>query len=165
MCREAKNLYNTTNFYIRQVFTALRQDKPLQPLQQQVMDTLQANIDLMNDRQHKAYQSRCRKQLLKPADQRKEQRCHLFELPTRISPYLGYSFLDCLFKVTEQAEYRALPAQSGQWVMKRVFANWQSFFVSSKDTVHILRNTQGDRVFPVTSEVMSGKLSSPIRIA
>ncbi|SMF72303.1 putative transposase [Paenibacillus uliginis N3/975] len=133
MCQDAKNLYNTTNFYIRQVFTALRQDKPLQPLQQQVMDTLLTNIGLMNVRQLEAHQARLQKQLLKPADQRKDSRCHLFELPTKASPYVDYPFLDCLFKTMEQADYRALPAQCSQWVMKRVFSNWQSFFASITD--------------------------------
>ncbi|THF78013.1 RNA-guided endonuclease InsQ/TnpB family protein [Cohnella fermenti] len=133
LCREAKNLHNTTNFYIRQVFTALRQNEPLQPLQQHVMDTLQANIGLMNERQLGAHQKRLQKQLLKPIDQRKDSHCRLFELPTRASPYLNYAFLDCLFKVMEQADYRALPSQCSQWVMKGVFANWQSFFASIKD--------------------------------
>ena len=133
MCREAKNLHNTTNFYIRQVFTALRQDEPLQPLQQQIMDTLQANIGLMNERQLEAHQKRLRKQLLKPADQRKDSHCRLFELPTKESPYVDYAFLDCLFKVMEQADYRALPAQCSQWVLKGVLANWSSFFSSMKD--------------------------------
>ena len=133
LCREAKNLHNTTNFYIRQVFTALRQDEPLQPLQQQVMDTLQANIGLMNERQLEAHQKRLRKQLLKPADQRKDSHCRLFELPTKESPYVDYAFLDCLFKVMGQADYRALPAQCSQWVMKGVLANWSSFFASIKD--------------------------------
>ncbi len=133
MCQDAKNLYNTTNFYIRQVFTALQQDKPLQPLQQDVMDTLKTNIGLMNERQLAAHQKRLRKQRMKSADQREGSRIHLFELPTKASPYVDYPFLDCLFKVMEQADYRALPAQCSQWVMKGVFANWKSFFSSIKD--------------------------------
>jgi putative transposase len=32
VCQDAKNLYNTTNFYIRQVFTAFRQNHPLKPI-------------------------------------------------------------------------------------------------------------------------------------
>nr|WP_319022554.1 hypothetical protein [Oceanobacillus oncorhynchi] len=32
MCQNAKNMHNTTNFYIRQVFTAFTQEKALQPL-------------------------------------------------------------------------------------------------------------------------------------
>ena len=133
LCREAKNLRNTTNFYIRQVFTALRRDEPLQPLQQQIMDTLQANIGLMNERQLEAHQKRLCKQSLKPADRRKDSHCRLFELPSKESPYVDYAFLDCLYKVIEQADYRALPAQCSQWVMKGVFANWSSFFTSMKE--------------------------------
>jgi len=133
MCQDAKNLYNTANFYIRQVFTALKQDKPLEPLQQHVMNTLQANIGLMNQRQLEAHQTRLHKQLQKPINQRKESRCHLFKLPSRESPYIDFSFLDSLFKVMDQADYRALPTQSSQWVMKNVFASWQSFFAGIKD--------------------------------
>ncbi|RKN70647.1 RNA-guided endonuclease InsQ/TnpB family protein [Paenibacillus ginsengarvi] len=133
LCREAKNLHNTTNFYIRQVFTALRQDEPLQPLQQQVLDTLQANIGLMNERQREAHRKRLRNQLLKPADPRKDSRCCLFELWARASPFVSYAFLDCLFKAMEQPDYRALPAQCSQSVMKGVYANWSSFFASIKD--------------------------------
>ena len=45
------NLYNTTNFYIRQVYTALNQDKNWQPLQKEVMDAIQNNLQKMNDNQ------------------------------------------------------------------------------------------------------------------
>jgi len=133
MCRDAKNLYNTTNFYIRQVYTALRQDKTLEPLQQEVINILQTNIGMMNERQLQAHQSRLQKQLQKPPNQRKGSRCNLLELPTRESPYINFPLLDCLFKVMEQADYRALPTQSSQWVMKRVFSNWQSFYASLKE--------------------------------
>ncbi|MGG0185767.1 IS200/IS605 family accessory protein TnpB-related protein, partial [Bacillus rhizoplanae] len=51
VCQNAKNLYNTTNFYIRQVYTALRTNQPLQPLQQEVLHTLQAHIEIMNENQ------------------------------------------------------------------------------------------------------------------
>ncbi|CUB12435.1 hypothetical protein BN2127_JRS1_04222 [Bacillus cereus] len=37
-CHNAKNMYNTTNFYIRQVYTGLTQEKELQPLQKEVLD-------------------------------------------------------------------------------------------------------------------------------
>lgn len=110
LCQDAKNLYNTTNFIIRQVYTALQQDKPVQPLQQQVMDVLTtSNNDRMNERQREAHQSRIQRQLAKPLDPRKESRCHLFELPSETSPSLDHPFLDCLFKVVDQADYRALP--------------------------------------------------------
>ena len=49
-CQNAKNLYNMTNFYIRQVFTSFGQKESLQPLQQQVISTMEAHIDAMNER-------------------------------------------------------------------------------------------------------------------
>ncbi|CAM4378663.1 hypothetical protein PAAL109150_23570 [Paenibacillus alkaliterrae] len=45
ICQHAKNMYNTTNFFIRQVFTAYQQNEPLQPLQQHVIDTMQMHLD------------------------------------------------------------------------------------------------------------------------
>ena len=115
VCQDAKNLYNTTNFYIRQVFTAFGQNQPLQPLQQQVMDTLQTHIDAMNERLSEKNRSRP------------------FQLPSQESPFVNYRFLDALFKVMEQVDYRTLPTQSSQGVMQVVFQNWKSFFASIKD--------------------------------
>ncbi|MDQ6418783.1 transposase [Paenibacillus sp. LHD-117] len=114
-CQDAKNLYNSTNFYIRQVFTAFGRNEPLQPLQQQVMDTLNSTIDAMNERRSEKNRSRP------------------FKLPTQEAPLIQYNFLDALFKVMEQTDYRALPAQSSQGIMKVVFQNWNAFFASIKD--------------------------------
>ncbi|MDQ6420949.1 transposase [Paenibacillus sp. LHD-117] len=114
-CQDAKNLYNTTNFYIRQVFTAFGRNEPLQPLQQQVIDTLNSTIDAMNERRNEMNRSRP------------------FKLPTQETPFIQYNFLDALFRVMEQTDYRALPAQSSQGIMKVVFQNWNAFFASIKD--------------------------------
>ncbi|MGI2297409.1 RNA-guided endonuclease InsQ/TnpB family protein [Paenibacillus sp. GXUN7292] len=114
-CQNAKNLYNTTNFYIRQIFTAFGRKDSLQPLQQQVLDTLTAHIDVMNERRSEKNHS------------------YPFELPTSENPFIDYNFLDALFKVMDQADYRSLPAQSSQGMMKVVFNNWKAFFASVKD--------------------------------
>jgi putative transposase len=114
-CQNAKNLYNTTNFYIRQVFTSFGQKESLQPLQHQVMSILEAHIDAMNERRSEKNRSRP------------------FELPSKENPFVSYNFLDALFKVMDQNDYRALPAQSSQGIMKIAFQNWLSFFASMKD--------------------------------
>ncbi|WP_214628263.1 RNA-guided endonuclease InsQ/TnpB family protein [Paenibacillus agaridevorans] len=114
-CQNAKNLYNTTNFYIRQVFTSYGRNESLQPLQQQVMDTLETHIDAMNARRSEKNRSRP------------------FERPSPEKPFVSYPFLDALFKVMEQPDYRALPAQSSQGIMKVVFQNWAGFFASMKE--------------------------------
>ena len=61
ICTNSNNLYNTTNFYIRQVYTALNQDKNWQPLQKEVMDHIQNNLQKMNDNQTKAYHKNWKK--------------------------------------------------------------------------------------------------------
>ncbi|MGG0185645.1 RNA-guided endonuclease InsQ/TnpB family protein, partial [Bacillus rhizoplanae] len=132
MCQNAKNLYNTTNFYIRQVYTALRTDQPLQPLQREVLHTLQAHIEAMNENQLRAYQKRVQKQKEKPAKKQNEIRYNSFTLPTKENSFLSYNFLDCLFKTMKQQDYMNLPAQTNQAVMKKLYQNWKSFFASIK---------------------------------
>ena len=58
ICTNSNNLYNTTNFYIRQVYTALNQEKNWQPLQKEVMDHIQNNLQKMNNNQTNAYLKR-----------------------------------------------------------------------------------------------------------
>src|SRR3954454_177463 len=68
LCANSNHLYNTTNFYIRQVYTALNQDKTLQPLQKEVMDAIRNNLPKMNDNQTKAYHKKLQKEALKPKE-------------------------------------------------------------------------------------------------
>ncbi|MDP7980253.1 transposase [Bacillus sp. WLY-B-L8] len=132
MCQNAKNLYNTTNFYIRQVYTALRTEKSLQPLQQEVLHTLQAYIEIMNENQLRSYQKKLQKQKEKPVEERKEIKCNLYTLPTKERSFLSYNFLDCLFKTMKQQDYINLPSQVNQAVMRKLYQNWDSFFCAMK---------------------------------
>ena len=132
-CELAKNMYNTTNFYYRQVYTALSQMKELQPLQIEVLSTIKHNIDKMNDAQLLVYQKKMEKEMMKPVDERKDVKCNLFKIPTKDTPYVNYNFLDALFKVIVQNDYRSLPVQSSQGVMRTVFQNWKSFFESLRE--------------------------------
>ncbi|WP_407946309.1 hypothetical protein [Paenibacillus alkaliterrae] len=80
-----------------------------------MIQTLEAHIDAMNERLSEKNRSRP------------------FMLPSQEKPFVYYNFLDALFKVMEQTDYRALPAQSSQGIMKVVFQNWTAFFASMKD--------------------------------
>ena len=133
ICINSNNLYNTTNFYIRQVYTALNQDKDWQPLQKEVMDAIQNNLQKMNDNQTKSYLKKLQKETLKPKEKRKEIKLNLFEFPTKEKSFLGYNFLDCLFKTMKQKDYDSLPGQINQQVLRNVVQNWKSFFASLKD--------------------------------
>jgi putative transposase len=129
----ANNLYNTTNFYIRQIYTSLTQNKPLQPLQKEVLDIIDKNIDKMNDSQLAAYRKKLLKEKLKPLEERKEVKAKLFSKPAKEKPYVNYEFLDCLFKIIKQKDYLSLPGQVNQQVMRTCFQDWKSFFKSIKD--------------------------------
>lgn len=133
MTEKAKNLYNTTNFFIRQTYTGFASERALQPLQQEVLTLIANNLDKMNDVQLIAYQKRVAKEKTKPVDKRKEVKCNLFSAPSKERPYVNYDFLDGLFKLTAQQDYRALPTQCSQSVMKTVFQNWKSFYASLND--------------------------------
>lgn len=133
MCEQAKNLYNTSNFYYRQVYTALTSHKPLHPLQEEVLRVIHTHVDPMNDIQLQAYQKRVTKEQLKPVDKRKEVKANLFAEPTKKHPYINYNFLDCFFKVSKQSDYLSLPIQSSQQVLKTMFQNWKSFFAALAD--------------------------------
>lgn len=132
-CESAKNLYNTTNFYYRQVFTGLTQNKELQPLQKEVLTIIEKNIEKMNGVQQLAFEKKLQKEELKPKGKQKEIKCNFFKLPSKDNPYVHYNFLDSLFKIISQLDYRSMPTQSSQWVMKTVFQNWASFFASLKE--------------------------------
>ena len=133
MCQNAKNLHNTTNFYIRQIFTGLTQEKELQPLQREVLKNIQKHVPKINDHQLSIYQKKVDKEKAKPVEERKEIKCHLFEEPSKENPYVHYNFLDALFKSMIQKDYRSLPTQSSQGVMKTVFQNWKSFYASLRE--------------------------------
>ena len=55
LCLNSNNLFNTANFYFRQVYTALNNEGVLQPLQQEVLKVILDNINKMNANQQKAY--------------------------------------------------------------------------------------------------------------
>ena len=71
LCLSGNNLYNTTNFYIRQIYTALNNDKLLQPLQKEVLETVYQNIDKMNDCQTISYYKKLRKDGQKRFEEKK----------------------------------------------------------------------------------------------
>jgi putative transposase len=126
MCSNAKNMFNTTNFYIRQVFTGLTQEKELLELQKEVLDNIQKHLPKINDNQLVAYQKKFEKEKTKPVEERKDIKCNLFELPSKEHPFVDYHFLDALFKSMVQNDYRSLPTQSSQIIMKTTEESYTS---------------------------------------
>ena len=55
----SKNLYNTTNFYIRQVFTGTKKNsKELTENEKEVIETINSNISILNSIKQQYYEKR-----------------------------------------------------------------------------------------------------------
>lgn len=130
LCANAKNLANTMNFMIRQVYTAMKTVGPLHPLQNEALQTIHNHLDTINQAQQNAYGKRLLREQQKPPGQQKKASCTLFEAPTPAKPLLTYAFLDALFKAMKHPNYRALPAQASQAVMQGIGGDWKSFFAA-----------------------------------
>lgn len=135
MCFLSKNLYNTTNFYIRQIFSGLKKDKvSRQDNEVKVIKEINDVIQTLNDIKIAYVEKRRLKELQKPENQKKKiADAKLFESLTEENSYPSYGLLDGVFKTRNQVDYISLPSHSNQHVMKLVFQDWKSFFEASKD--------------------------------
>lgn len=144
MCQHAKNMYNTTNFYIRQVYTGVKSENPLQPLQKEVLDVIEKQLPILNERQFEIFENNKEKRFQKYAlacqkakkagkKEPKPPEPNLFSKPTKEKSFLSYGFLNALFKTIKQADYVSLPVQTSQYTMKKVFQDWKNFFASIKE--------------------------------
>lgn len=113
--QKAKNLYNVTNFYIRQVMTGIQKEpSKRQENEANVLDNIEHSLPLMNT--------------IRAKNKAKNKFKNLFTVPTEKKWFLSYNFLDCLLKVNNNTDYYALPAQVNQQVMKRCVKNWKGYF-------------------------------------
>ncbi|MDF2854933.1 MAG: transposase [Neobacillus sp.] len=132
LCFKSKNLYNITNYYIRQVYTAFKREKKNEN-QLQVLTDIETHLPKMNEIRQKSYKNA----LLKPkkVDENGESiepKLNLYSMPCQEKSFIGYSFVEALFKVMKQVDYTVMPSQSNQQTMKKVFDDWKSFFEASK---------------------------------
>jgi putative transposase len=135
MTFKSKNLYNATNYIIRQVYTNFT-SKKTQVSHQETMDLIDKNLDQMNVAPRKSYKKKLDEMKTKPKRNEKGEvivpTLHLFEMPTNEKKFVNYNFAEALFKVTNNVDYRSLPAQCNQQTMKDVFDDWKSFFEGLK---------------------------------
>ncbi len=131
--RLATNLYNHANFFIRQTYTALTQEKPLEANQQEVRDVIARYLPLINENQVKAWEKREAQVRAGTRCQPNQKKPKWFSAPTKKKSYLGYAFLDALFRTMQEENYVAISAQTAQGALKNLNQNWQSFFASQKE--------------------------------
>ncbi len=135
MTIKAKNLFNTTNFYIRQITTGTKKDcAHITPFERNAIDTINNAIPQLNELKLKYVEKRRANELVKPESKRKTiEDARLYSTIDCYNQYLTYELLEGVFKVTDNPDYRCLPAHTNQWVMKQVFSNWKSYYKSLED--------------------------------
>ena len=132
MCFKAKNLYNITNYYIRQLYTALKNGTKNEN-QVQSLEDVNNNFPCMNEIREKSYQQALNKpwkknnkgELVKPI-------LKLFKMPSKENAFISYEFLEAMFKIMKQTDYKGMPSQANQQTMKKVYDDWKSFFEANK---------------------------------
>ncbi|WP_144553941.1 RNA-guided endonuclease TnpB family protein [Bacillus sp. X1(2014)] len=132
LCFKAKNLYNITNYYIRQVYTALKKETKNEN-QLQVLTDIKDHLPQMNQIRLKSFE--IAKSKTKKVDNNGlvlEPELKLFEMPHPENAFLPYNFVEALFKVMKQPDYLSMPSQSNQQTIKRVYNDWKSYFEASK---------------------------------
>lgn len=134
---KAKNLFNTTNFYIRQIATGTKKDAAvITAFEKNAIDAINNAIPEINKLKLKYVEKRRANELLKPESERKTiEDAKLYSTIDCYNQYLTYELLEGVFKVTDNPDYRLLPAHTNQWVMKQVFSNWKSYYKSLEDYI------------------------------
>lgn len=127
LMKNSNNLYNATNFQIRQTYTVLKKDGELHQLQKEVIHNLEKFIPIINEHLENKYTRLVEQDKAKGVEA--NRKLNLYDMPKN---YIGYDLLDAYFKHSENVDYNALPGQVNQQVMKQVYANWKSFFESIK---------------------------------
>lgn len=114
VCLASTHLYNATLFRVRQCMTGLSKAKEDRfPLEQEVLDEIETNLPAMNA-------------LSKQVS---------YEMPTADKWMLSYNFLDALFKVTSNPDYRysGISAHGAQHTIKQVCQDMKSYFKANND--------------------------------
>ena len=116
LCANSKKLYNTTNFYIRQVMTGIQKEESArQKNEKEVLNIVLTYLPKVNKiKENRNSQTR-------------------YEMPTKDKWMLTYNLLDGIFKLSDNEDYRNLPAQVNQQVMKQCFLDWKSYLKSLKE--------------------------------
>lgn len=118
VCSGFKNMYNVTNFYIRNVMSGIKKDEDAITLNEKgVLD----NVFKMIEKNNKSVNKKSKKQ--------KKQ----FRFPTKDEWFLGYQELNAIFSLSDNVDYRNLHTHLAQKAIKKCVEAWKSFFSINKN--------------------------------
>lgn len=135
MMYNSNNLYNATNFHIRQIYTAFQRDeKDRHPLQTEVVELFSKTIPIINNHNTQKFERLIKEDLVKGKvfNSKKTRKVTRFQMPTAKNKFISYELLDAVFKMSKNKDYNSLPSHVDQGVIKSTFNDWSSFFENLK---------------------------------
>ena len=135
MMYKSNNLYNATNFHLRQLWTALKleEGKSIYPLQQEVIDLFKSTIPKVNKNNTEKFYKLVKQDVEKAVIFNKPRKLTRFNMPTKDNSFCSYELMDAVFKTSKNRDYKSLPSHVNQGVMKQVYNDWGSFFEGLKE--------------------------------
>lgn len=119
MSRKSKNLYNTTNYHIRQSYFRLICKKD-HPNTQEVIRSINSVLPEINEKRIQKVNKDGNP--LKP-----------FSLLTEQTPFMSERVLDAVFRKHKNIDFISMPAHVNYLIIKDVFQSWKSYYASKKD--------------------------------
>ena len=135
MMYKSNNLYNATNFHLRQLWTALKleEGKPMHPLQKEVIDLFKSTIPKVNKNNTEKFYKLVKQDVEKAVIFNKPRKLTRFNMPTKDNSFCSYELMDAVFKTSKNRDYKSLPSHVNQGVMKQVYNDWSSFSEGLKE--------------------------------
>ena len=115
VCRSFKNMYNVTNFYIRQLLTGFKKDEPVRTPNE--WDAIRDVTQMLGQRNREPD-----RKTGKPKKQ--------LPVPSAKNPYLGYEQLNGFFVMQKNPDYYAMQANISQCAIKKCVMAWQSYYAT-----------------------------------
>ncbi|WP_279146379.1 MULTISPECIES: RNA-guided endonuclease InsQ/TnpB family protein [Clostridium] len=134
MCFKAKNLYNIANFYVRQAFSGIKKEPELRhDNETMVINTVNSCIKELNHIKVITFEKRKNYNYTDKTKAKKKTKPALFRELDKNNSFISWCLLDGVFKLNKQADYKNLPAQTNQAVLKLLNQDWKSFFNALKE--------------------------------
>ena len=130
---DARRMYNTANFYIRNTMTGIKKSPELRtPNEVEVLHDVFTGIQKANKAKDSKYQKDLEKYNKGLLDKQPKKPKH-FPYPTSKEWLLTYNVLDAVFKYTHNEVYYSMNSQLNQNAIRKAAAAWKGYFKTLKD--------------------------------
>ena len=130
---DARRMYNTANFYIRNTMTGIKKSPELRtPNEVEVLHDVFTGIQKANKARNIKYQKDLEK-YNKGLSEKQPKEPKYFPYPTTKEWFLTYNVLDAVFKYTHNEVYYSMNSQLNQNAIRKAAAAWKGYFKTLKD--------------------------------